>query len=533
MFSQLKEKMKNNIMKCLALAVVSFALASCSDYLEERSQDTYYVSSYKDLDELLLGDCYAAVNRSTDLTSTSDIGYFIHYLGDEIEEQNGDMYDYGDGIREKVFGYYTWQQRTGETYNKQGYQTENDTWETVYRYINVANNIIESVSRVPQNTDDERLGAMRVNGEAHFLRAYYYFWLANLYGKPYTAATAATDLAVPIKTDAKVNDVIYQRNTVAEVYNQVLADLDVAEQLLSQTGKAKSVYRADIIAVYFLKSRVYLYMQNWELAASYAQKVLDNRSGLVDYNTLQGAPLSKGSVETIFSMGGDAIPCSMDNIYQCFRVSHDLYEAYGDDDLRKSKCWWTYNNFVGYTKIAGASSAETPTDDESYYNDHYYYGLNGSMAEVSDRFLFRTAEAYLIKAEADAYLGNESEARQLLNTLRQHRFKTGSNYEITASGQELVEDIRNERRLELALEGSRWFDLRRYSVCDHYPESKQKTHIYSIYRSRFRISEHRQYVLQPNDPAYTLPIPNEVIEFNTGMVNNERPERTYTVVSND
>lgn len=522
--------MKNKIKTCVALLAAPLLVASCSDYLEERSQDTYYVSSYKDLDELLLGDCYAPVTASTDLTNSTDMGYFIHYLADEIEEQHGDLYTYGNGIREKVFGYYTWQQRTGETYNQQGYLTENDTWEAVYRCINVANNIIESVGRVPQGTDDEKTGATRVNGEAHFLRAAYYFYLANLYGKPYSSATAATDLAVPIKTEAKVKDVLYQRNTVQEVYDQVLADLAVAEQMLSQTGKPASIYHADINAVNLLKSRVYLYMQNWEQAADYAQRVIDAKPDLTDYNTLQTAPLSKASVETIFSMGGNSVPCSMCNIYQCFRVSHDLYNAYDDDDLRKTKCWWTYGNFVGYTKIAGSSTDQTSTTESSYYQNHYYYGLQGNLAEVSDRFLFRTADAYLMKAEAEAYLGNESEARQLLNTLRQHRYKTGSSYEVTATGRDLVEAIRNERRLEFALEGSRWFDLRRYSVCDHYPESKQIAHTYTTYSRRFRPGETRQYVLQANDPAYTLPIPTEVIEFNTGMTNNERPERTYTVV---
>ena len=157
--------------------------------------------------------------------------------------------------------------------------------------------------------------------------------------------------------------------------------------------------------------------------------------------------------------------------------------------------------------------------------------MQGQKCEVSDKFLFRTAEAYLIKAEAEAYLGHENEARRLLNELRAHRFATAASYQITSSGQALVKDIREERRLELALEGTRWFDLRRYSVCEKYPESKEIAHTYTLYKRRFRPGESRRYVLQPNDPAYTLPIPNEVIEFNTGMINNERPERSYIVVT--
>lgn len=521
-----------NIIKYVAWISAPLLMASCSDFLEERSQDTYYITSYKDLDELLIGDCYAPVNNATGLANTSDLGYFIHYLADEIEEQHGELYSYDSGNREKIFGYYTWQQRTGETYNQKGFLSENGTWKETYRLINVANNILEAADKVPQSTDDEKTGTIRVKGEAHFLRAAYYFWLANLYGKPYTPATASTDLAVPIKTIAKVNDVTYQRNTVQEVYNQVLADLEEAESLLAQTGKAQSIYRADINAVYFLKSRVYLYMQNWSMAAKYAGEVLKAKPELVDFNTLSSNPLSKGSVENIFSMGGAELPCSMCNYYQSFRVSKELYNAYSDDDLRKTKYWWKCPDydFYGYIKIPVATSQTISPSDKSYYENMYHNSMSGQKAEVSDKFLYRTAEAYLIKAEAEAYQGHDTQARELLNKLRQNRYKSGTNYEVTASGKELVEAIREERRLELALEGTRWFDLRRYGVCEKYPESKSITHYYTLYKKWNKREECRQFVLNANDAAYTLPIPNEVIEFNTGMPNNERPERTYTVV---
>ena len=78
---------------------------------------------------------------------------------------------------------------------------------------------------------------------------------------------------------------MYERNTVAEVYQQVLEDLTEAERLLSQTTR-KSIYRADITATYLLQSRVYLYMQNWEQAAAYAQKVIEKQPALQDLNSM-------------------------------------------------------------------------------------------------------------------------------------------------------------------------------------------------------------------------------------------------------
>ena len=412
--------------------------------------------------------------------------------------------------------------------------TENDTWTEIYRLINVANNIIESVDKVPQQLAEEKLAVTRINGEARFIRGAYYFWLVNLYGKPYVSTTATTDLGVPIKTISKVNDIVYQRNTVQEVYNLVLSDLTQAERCLSQTGKAKSIYRADSIAVQLLLSRVYLYMQNWEMAAKYADKVLASKPQLVNMNKLEGSFLTKNSVENIFSMGGMETPCYMNYYYDCFRVSRDLFDSYEEEDLRKQLWWWTYNDFVGVMKTPSGSNYEghdDPTDADFYYYN-YMDGQRGEQSEVSDKFLYRTAEAYLTKAEAEAYLENEPAARSALNALRQNRYKEGADYEVNATGEDLVKAIREERRKELALEGHRWFDLRRYGVCEKYPQSKRIVHDYTYYVDDYgyEMKERHRFVLEEKDPAYTLAIPYEVLDYNIGMPNNERPVRSYTLV---
>ena len=345
-------------------------LASCSDFLKEYSQDTYYVTSYEDLDELLVGDCYLPVQNSA---SSSNYGFFIHFLADELEEQNSYYMAWGGGsagsLKGDVFGYYTWQQRVGQNDAYSGFLAENATWTETYRLINVANNIIASVKEVPQNSDEEKMGALRVKGEAHFLRATYYFWLANLYGKSYDPSTAATDPAVPIKTEEKVNDIKYSRNTVQEVYEQVLGDLEIAEECLSQTVR-QSIYQADINAVNLLLSRVYLYMQNWKLASDYADKVLKANDYLIDLNSREPYDgfLSKNSKEVLFSMGGNDVPCFLKYDYQNFRVAHELYDVYTENDLRKSQWWWKRNTFIGYTKISFGPGVTGSLDPETDAN---------------------------------------------------------------------------------------------------------------------------------------------------------------------
>ena len=90
-------------------------------------------------------------------------------------------------------------------------------------------------------------------GEAHFLRALYYFTLGNLYGQPYCTKTLNTP-AIPIKLTEYVEDKDYTVNTVEEVYTQVLNDLDEAETHLKDNEVKNYPYRADIITVYLLKA---------------------------------------------------------------------------------------------------------------------------------------------------------------------------------------------------------------------------------------------------------------------------------------
>lgn len=526
------------LIKYIALACFSLTLPACGDFLEEYSQDSYYVSSYQDLEELLKGDCYFTLQG----TNAGGYGAFLHLLGDEMEEQNS---YYGNAwmsssrrsanLRENLFGYYTWQQRIGQKPDYTGFNTENATWTETYRLINVANNIIASVADVPQRSDEEIKGATRVKGEAHFLRAAYYFWLANLYGKPYAPSTASTDQAVPLKLEEKVNDIKYQRNTNLEVYTQILADLKIAEECLSKTDAPKTKHQADIHAVHLLMSRVYLYMQDWAQAATYADKVIETAS-LVDLNKRQPYDgfLSLDSREVLFSMGDNHVPALFNSNYQSFRISNDLYDSYEENDLRKIQWMWKQGTFVGPTKIIPGTlhGTEDPSSLDFYYFS-YTIGYSNQYAEVSDRFLFRLAEAYLNKAEAEAYQGKDSEAQAALNELRSNRYVSGSEYAVTVTGEELVKVIRDERRRELALEGHRWFDLRRYGVCEQYPESKEIVHRYTYYESSDSevMTETHVFTLLSNDPAYTLPIPQEVLDFNTGMKNNERTWREFTVTT--
>ena len=147
-----------------------------------------------------------------------------------------------------------------------------------------------------------------------------------------------------------------------------------------------------------------------------------------------------------------------------------------------------------------------------------------------DAFVIRSAEAYLNKAEAQAMQG-KSEAIQTLKTLLENRFENG---EIPTSidglqGENLVRFIREERRRELCFECHRWFDLRRYAVCEKYPEKKEVRHaLYAPATVSNGMGVYEgEYVLKPygEDAAWLMPIPDYEITYNLSLIHISEPTR--------
>lgn len=499
---------------------------SCS-FLEEYSQDKSYVHSYTDLDELLLGDGYMPIcisnyhiGISYDLLEAPWYYPYIHLMGDEVSEnirQDASSAAIADA-RELYFGYYTWQPEVGINVTGNALGEENKDWNNIYRHINVVNMILAAIDdQTAENADDE-LEIRRVRGEARFLRAAWYFTLVNLYAQPYVPDQAETTPGVPLKTTEYIEDKLYTRNSVAEVYRQILDDLGGAEEDLSQTPR-KSVFRADITAVELLTSRVYLYMQQWEKCCEYASKVIARKPELQDLNTMAAGQifLTGDLNELIFTMGSGGLRSSISNLKLDFGISPDLFAAYDDPDDLRLEYFVKYNatdQAPEYVKEGGVTKLNRRTP--------------------SSNFAFRTAEAYLNLAEAAACNGEQEVAVEALDELRRHRIRSSAFHPTTLSGEDLITFIRNERRRELCLEGHRWFDLRRYTVSTALPYTKSITHSYTTYKYVYDPSSWSytylpmqtvEYRLEENDAAYTLPIPHEVLEYDTEISNNPRPQR--------
>lgn len=511
----------------LACCFAGATLTSCSDFLEEYSQDTAYVRSFADLDELLLGDGYIPTGIPTNIAEPEGlyIGqqpyYFpyVHLMADEVDyniHPTSEANITNGNPADKYFGYYTWQQNVGLSADGTEESAEDGDWNRIYKHINICNMVLASIDDMSAKVSEE-IEKQRIKGEAYFLRGAYYFTLANLYGKPYSPSTASTDPAVPIKLTDFIEDKIYSRNTVEEVYRQAESDLKLADQLLEGTTR-KSYYRASQTSAKLLLSRLYLYKQDWEKAVGYANDVIAaNDNKLENLNTLSADFfLNPGLSEIIFTMGNGCLHRSISSGAKAFSITDEFFSLYDDAaDLRTE--WYV-----------------RPNADYSNYPEYVKGGNETARTSLSTNFLLRTAEAYLNLAEAAACNGDEITARKALNDLRRARISASGFTEVTATGAALISYIRDERARELCLEGHRWFDLRRYAVSTVQPYVKTIRHNYTnleyklsyvTWSYEWVATQSRFYEFRTDESAATLPVPKEVIDFNIGMVNNERAYR--------
>jgi hypothetical protein len=504
--------------------------SSCSSgFLKEYSQDLSRVKTYDDLNELLLGSGYlplALFSNDNSYYQTANYNFMlIHFMGDELLENNK-CEGNPDFVYAKTsfFPYFTWQKDTYLSYEgKDLYDSdEANPWNLAYEKIGNLNMILaEADNLTPGNTEDEAK-AKKIKGEAHFLRACYYYMLVNLYGKPYAPSTASTDPAVPIKLTEYVEDKDYTRASVKDVYEQINADLDEAETNLKDITKPKSIYHAGINAVYLFRSRICLYMQDWTNAEKYAKLSLEQNKTLEAY-TATVNPLNESSSENIFTMGSSMLgnvlfqtpgkTSSWNTYAPNYYISDHLYGLYEKNDSRRTSFFSTDDDKTSFL----------PT----YRKIDYSVASTGQYKKVSDVFMFRSAEAYLNLAEAAAELGDNAMACQYLNDLRAARIAGSSS--VSLSGAELVTFVREERERELCLEGHRWFDIRRYSVDAQYPYTTIIEHGFTQYKytdgEYYRVRTD-YYRLEKNDAAFVLNIPKKVREFQNSIGSNDRPDRS-------
>ena len=519
-------KTKNTIYALLGTALLS--LSACSDFLEPKSQSEYVPKDANALQEMLVGEAYPTSSSGSSILSYSNI------FDDDL--QFCKVYDEGYGFDENstassevTKAMFTWQSDMFVISKNKGIGMSN-VWKGYYELILGANAALDYLDDVSGTAEEKNY----VKAQALALRGFYYFMLVNHYGAPYNYNKDA--LGVPLKLSSELlpdENILLPRNTVAQVYSQVLKDLDEAEELFLALPKAKQYqpdYLVSLPMVELLKSRVYLYMDNWADAETYAKKVINDWSfSLLDLNELpepsRAEPYytftSINNPEAIWLYGkiNDFMVNSSSYVSKSeedpwwgtkttynrdlFIASDDLLNSFADGDLRKDKY---------IVKEWDNNSNQFIDGSYTVYGKFKITSTGAPGGSTSMALCFRLSEAYLNLAEAAAKQDDSATALEAMKTLLEKRYQPDKFVAPSGlSGEELVNFVRSERRKELCFEGQRWFDLRRYGM-------PKITHTWAG----------QTYTLQKNDAGYTMPIDEETLTLNKQLEQNPlAPKREF------
>ena len=505
----------------IPLLFASLSLSACSDFLEPNSESEFVPEDATSLNELLLGEAYLR-------NDMSGFNIFLGLLDDDIEAAPYQTPNEGfDG--NKYIAAFSWQPDMFEMMEEANSGHIN-LYESYYQVILGANAVLDYLPEV--NDTEENLN--KVKAQALALRGFYYFNLVNIFGQPYNSNPDAPGVPLKLNSGIEASNDYLKRKSVAEVYDQILIDLHDAEEAylsLPESEQWSDNYRTSLPMVQLMLSRTYLYMENWEKAAEYAEKVMENGNfKLIDLNDVplngtdeEGKSIRNymiyptysstetiwpyGNVEDMFKwtyQGANSVNSITGNkMHAYFKASEELLGTFEDYDLRLKR-------YIVQAPVGDANGTlmEMPYGKVNVGTNYY---LPENATGVFGRCL-RLSEAYLNYAEAMAMAGNVNEATAALNALREKRFDPEDYDDVTfASRQELIDFIRDERRRELCFEGHRWFDLRRWgmpSFTHEWYNDAESTHTYR---------------LEDGDLLYTVPIPEEALQMNSSLEQNELP----------
>lgn len=361
-------------------------------------------------------------------------------------------------------------------------------WEHWYKTIGRANYAI-AFAQEEGGTNTDRLIA-----EAKFLRAYTYFFLVRSFG----GVTIQGEIEF-VNGEAIVDqDVdLSSRNTQEQVYEYIEQDLIDAISVLPAKSEysAQDLGRATRGAAQGLLAKVHLYQEEWNEAIEQANGVISSGEYSLEPNYEDvWREYSENGVESIFEIQarGEAIAHGVQQYSQTqgargtsgwgwgFNTpSENLVEAFDaeGDEIRKNATII----FAGETLWDGrevSASVENPRYSEKAYSSA---SVGDGDGDKNIRVL-RYAEILLIKAEAEAQIGNLQAATEALNLVRERvELEPVSGL----AQQELIEKIWNERRLELAFEHDRWFDLLRTgqapeAMAAHGKDFQEKHYLFPI-----------------------------------------------------
>jgi tetratricopeptide (TPR) repeat protein len=454
--------MKKIVLGLLAACLVTGTITSCNNKLNVEPVDSIDASQALNTPD----DVQAAlVGSYTSLQADAGYNGYIQLMSDLLAE-NGDF---------TFVGTFTQPQEFQRKALRRDNSFVQQIWARGYTTINRTNNVLANLDKVTVAANKTR-----IEGEARFVRSLVYFDLVRLYGKDWNDGTPSANPGVPLvltptTSVSSANNV--PRNSVAEVYAQIISDLTTAESKLP----ASNGFFATKYSAAALLARIYLQQGRYTEAAAAANRVITSGAFSLDQSYAdefyQGGDLVATTPEDIFTLQNSAQSGSNSGSNQLsvfysqaqrgdISVNDQLLNQFEANDDRKTLFTVTANQT---------------------YSDKY----DGQYGTVK---LIRLAEMYLIRAEANFRAGTVGATP--LDDINLVRARVNLPPLATVT----LPDILKERKLELAFEGFRLGDLKR---------NKEST-----------IDPVTGTVIPWDSPRLVLPIPLAEINANPNLTQN-------------
>ncbi|HJA16001.1 MAG TPA: RagB/SusD family nutrient uptake outer membrane protein [Candidatus Butyricimonas faecavium] len=481
----------------IIICVLVFGLTGCKDFLNLVPKNKKVVANLEDVKTELL-TYLASITYSTGGISPSYGGSVFRFplYNDVVTqlclyEDDIDMSHYSDHstINEKAVNVYM------ECIDWKGLSLANVLWEKCYGAIGFLNVILDDLEKAGGYTRTEY---ETITGEVKTIRAYYIFKLLQFFA-PYNN----DNLGIPLNLDSE-NVIPGGRLSQREVYRIIIRELEEVLEYKAVREKWNMFYYPGIVKA--ILAQVYMYKatsaaaeeSDWANAEKYSGELIVNYEPENREDVLAGIfagnvrEYQVGSTNYQFRMTyrkssdfGDIFS----GIWaegKAQRVSNDLLGMYDETDIRRG-AWFKMEEEEGRTI--------------------YYINKPGYTRSINEiTVLFRTAEMYLINAEAKCRQNQTQEAQEMLENFKRARIPDFEGF----SGVDVLEEILNERRKEFCYEvGTRWLDMKRLG----------------IETSRVGMSKEGEgtkvYELKSDDYRYALPIPDGIeLDYNNKVEQN-------------
>lgn len=478
---------------------------------------------------------YGSLDDTTAIQSLNDCLRFRNGLYSNLRAITTGGYVYCQDIQMDHFqGVITNGNRNGMFANGNIVSSDTDIeamWAGMYSVINSANYLLEKMEILATAeglTEEDLLTLKRYIGEAHFIRGYCYYWLADHFCQSYVLVNGdEVALGLPLVTVYKPTGDMSSypgRSTQNETYALIENELQVAYdnlkayEAVDDEAVAPNATYLSSYAVLALQARVALLKGDNATALNKAESVIN--SGVYTLATTENYAdmwTKDESEEIIFRsfMSSTELGSSTGVAYLSTNMdaadyvpTFDVLNMYGDGDVR-----WDAFFTIWYLDVDG-NSVPAYVFQKYPGNETLKTGTSPNYMNMSKPF--RLSELYLIAAEA-ATASDATKANKYLNDLRSNRIV---GYEAgTYNGQVLVEQVREERLKELLGEGYRMSDLRRWNQ----GFARNPEHPENPYIDPILLTTGKGLSYEAGDYRFVWPIPTAEIEANPQLDGQQNP----------